>query len=1021
MPKLCTVPAGETISKGDAVCLSGWDTVPMVPRPTVTRATKANLDILKTIFGVAAADAAAGAVDILVAGEVADQDITSLGAGLSASRLVVTKYTLGDANHEAELRYIYETAHEGDVPPIYDAVSEQFVVGTSDKYGNLAIQPRHNSDETGYPKVYNLKAYGAVENWDAPNNVPTNDGTANLAAFNRALAAMQTDGNVGAKLVANGRFYFSNTLVLNQTIVFEGTSMNEPTAIGGPVVPDPVGVVTLRRSAPGTWLIFPAMNGPKRVTGIRLHSGALNIGGRPREVDAVPGLAASPADKTILRNLTIHCYHQNDMVPQGADETSALFSPIAGQSHGVHASTTFYAENVTVEFFAGDGFHIIGYYSNPAGPKNDDDYFGGSVDDSRLRTCTVGSCGRDGYHIYGTDATACLFDGCVAAGNRRYGFYDSTRQNTYIDCHAENNGSVALGPNFPAADNAIGAEYRTEGGSSIFIGCYAEGNGDRCLLDGDVTVIGGTIGNNNTSKDSTVFLLEHGVASRAPMAYYNDRGRADILALHPTYNPDAVKSLLAKFTLGTQNGNAVEAFQLTVTDYDPAKIPLQLDPLHPIAWDPPVVLDYSTLTYTDDSAGYGYRWWTLQNASVYRSVMRFPTTGANARYPAPWLTNGFFIGNENYRIGYNPDAMHFMAASNLPGAPPPIQFDGSAQTYEAGDVVWNSQPAPGNALGQVCTTAGTQGGPKGYRGYATTGSIVAGTTSLQLADATYFAVNQYITIAGLTPTFQIFALAAGIATLDQVAPAPGAVNAVVNVAATTGFANAADPHVTLDDATYFAVNQYITIAGVAGVFQILALDPPIGLSRVATLDGNPGAVAAGTAIFIVMVAWTTSGNLNVTVDDAAGLLVGQRITIAGVAPARITAISGTTVTVDQDPLATVTKQVVGFSNATFATFGSVRGTVTVSVTTNPQALPSSYETIKLTGNLATPTIITVPSEDGWSARFLDLTVRNGNTLTVQAATLNGTVYQLPNGQTQRLYIEYDGLYNIRPEGPSGEK
>ncbi len=402
-----------------------------------------------------------------------------------------------------------------------------------------------------------------------------------------------------------------------------------------------------------------------------------------------------------------------------------------------------------------------------------------------------------------------------------------------------------------------------------------------------------------------------------------------------------------------------------MTDYDPTQIPLQPPPPEkPKPWPLPVVNDYSTLLYTDDPASDAYRWWTLQNISYYRSVMRFPTIGSNARYPAPWFTNGFFIGNANYPVGSNPAAMHFMAAPTVTGQPPPIQFDGSSQTYEKGDVVWNSSPSPGGSLGQVCTTEGTQGSPRNI-GTTSSLAITAGDTSLTLGNETSFALGQYFTIAGLAGVFQItLPLAGTLVTFAPMAPVPG--------------------------------------------------------------------TPMGAAINVVTVAQTTAGSQNVTVDTTVGLLVGQHITISGIlAPnvRRITAIlDATTVQIDGgDPGNAGPLAVLAFNKATFATFGSARGTQTVDVTgLGPTiGLDGSYETIRLTGNLGADTTITVPSEDAWSARFLDLTVRAGSALNVKAETLPGTVYALLNGQTQRLYIEYDdlaggpaGVYNLRPESPA---
>jgi hypothetical protein len=667
MPTTCT--ASGPIVKGDAVCLSAWDTGAATNRPIVSRATAANLAALKTVFGVAKGDAVdAGAVDVLVAGEVADQSITSLSSGLSASRLVVTKYSLGDSNREAELRYIYDTTGEADDPPVFDAVAERYLVGTSDENGNLAIQPRHSSDETGFPKVYNMKAYGGVPDYD----FFAGKGTDNLPAFNRALAAMRVDGNVGAKLVADGRFYFSDTLVLNQTIVFEGTSMNEP---GVDIPGSP-----LKRSSPGTWLIFPAINAKgARVPGIRIHGGALGEVDNPKVGEA--------ADKTSLRNLTIFCkVADGDMVPEGADATS----------HGVHASTAFSAENVTVEFFAGDGFHLMGYYRDPANP---DVLLGGSVDGAVVRNCVVGSCGRDGFHLEGGDATACVIDGCYAAGNRRYGFFDATRQNTYLGCLAYVNG--APGIRLPAPGET-GSEYHTEGetNTSTFIGCYAEGGDVNDIryhpsqFYGPVTIIGGTIGANYISEDSTCFILEGaGRASRAPLIYENTRA-----------------ATLVNLEFGQQDALCgVLNFVL------------------------PNFPDPNVIRYNEATG-----WWGLNNSSSHdRTCLRFPTQVAAPRQPAPLFEHGIFYGTPT-SLGDPGASRAITNHSSGTGVP-------TGGTWEVGDVVWNRAAVPGGPVGWVCTVAGTEDAAlAGVHLTADAGD----TSSVTVNDVSTLTQWQYITFAG---------------------------------------------------------------------------------------------------------------------------------------------------------------------------------------------------------------------------------------------------------------------------------
>jgi hypothetical protein len=199
-------------------------------------------------------------------------------------------------------------------------------------------------------------------------------------------------------------------------------------------------------------------------------------------------------------------------------------------------------------------------------------------------------------------------------------------------------------------------------------------------------------------------------------------------------------------------------------------------------------------------------------------------------------------------------------------------------------------------------------------------------------------------------------------------------------------------------------------------------------------DPSPGGpigqvcIASGTLTSTPFVGVQTAdpvnlGDTTVKLNKVDGLASRQYITIGGGTDVyTIVKVTPSNSTIDIAPgaLANVLiGKAIAFSPARFATFGSVRGTVTADVTVTT-ALDASYETIKLIGSLAADTTITVPSEDGWSARFLDLTTRNGHALKVNAATSPGMAdYALTNGQAQRLYIEYNAsvpAYNIRPEG-----
>jgi hypothetical protein len=166
-------------------------------------------------------------------------------------------------------------------------------------------------------------------------------------------------------------------------------------------------------------------------------------------------------------------------------------------------------------------------------------------------------------------------------------------------------------------------------------------------------------------------------------------------------------------------------------------------------------------------------------------------------------------------------------------------------------------------------------------------------------------------------------------------------------------------------------------------------------------------------------------DVTVKLKKVDGLKTGQYIkTKDGVAVYKIVKITPSDSTIDIAPGASTNiaaDEPIKFSPPRFTAFGSVRGIVTIDVTVKT-ALEESYEMIRLVGSLAAETRITVPSEDGWSACFLDLTTRNGHALKVNAATSPGMAdYALSNGQTQRLYVEYDKsvpAYNIRPAGPA---
>lgn len=182
------------------------------------------------------------------------------------------------------------------------------------------------------------------------------------------------------------------------------------------------------------------------------------------------------------------------------------------------------------------------------------------------------------------------------------------------------------------------------------------------------------------TEDSSAFILEHGVATRAPIVYKN-------------LNISAAKAIgvsLGDMSTTVQGpGTEMVAFQwatLTAADQN--------------------IEDRISLRYLDAPLAplgvRGHGWWALDhNLSFYRHMIRFLTASANARLFAPWFVNGIFLGQDDL----GPPKVSFTAAPNIPDS----QDGVDPRTYEKGDVVWNSEPSPGGPIGQVCITSGTQG------------------------------------------------------------------------------------------------------------------------------------------------------------------------------------------------------------------------------------------------------------------------------------------------------------------------
>lgn len=152
MPTTCT--ASGTIAVGDAVCVIAWDGG--ANRPTVARATAANLGTSKTVYGVTKVVSGGGTpVDVLVAGEAFDAGLFPggspmlSGTGAGSSHVVATDITQGSAANQCKLVRVERPN------------GSEHIVGTCDENGNIIVQPRASRD-TSPQHVFNVCSYGAV-------------------------------------------------------------------------------------------------------------------------------------------------------------------------------------------------------------------------------------------------------------------------------------------------------------------------------------------------------------------------------------------------------------------------------------------------------------------------------------------------------------------------------------------------------------------------------------------------------------------------------------------------------------------------------------------------------------------------------------------------------------------------------------------------------------------------------------------------------------------------------------------
>jgi hypothetical protein len=385
--------------------------------------------------------------------------------------------------------------------------------------------------------------------------------------------------------------------------------------------------------------------------------------------------------------------------------------------HGIRISSTCRLQNVGVESFtAGNGFDI----ECSVGAQT------GNADLTILENCfALGN--HNGYFIEGSESNACRILWCNAFANLNIGFYDGggVGGSTYVSCHG--------------AGNVVNNYQTSVSNAATFLNCYNEGS-SYVRLEGDNNVFGGNLCNTDTS--SSAFELNVGVATRAPFRFWNMKGPTSVRGTYGESLSYANMSVLGWDVLGAGADATIN--------------------------------DHTELSYGGSSDP---SWILYNDAANAREIMCFPTTLGNYRAPNPRFPHGISIGLRRPIAAMGGGSttatdLRMTASDIIPAA----QNDNYPQTYEVGDIIWDSAPAPGGRNGQRCITAGTLFGV--YPASMPTATTTTGTTCT-FSSTTAIHPGQYIAVAGISGTRKITAVSGTTVTVNS------AFGSVVSTAAVT--------------------------------------------------------------------------------------------------------------------------------------------------------------------------------------------------------------------------------------------
>ena len=296
-----------------------------------------------------------------------------------------------------------------------------------------------------------------------------------------------------------------------------------------------------------------------------------------------------------------------------------------------------------------------------------------------MRNSTVRGFSRYGVRIYasesgGTDSTTgnangWKLDTCLIRNNGGDGVYvdgNDANVGVAIRVSSDNNGgwgfydNSLIGNTYVGCDtsgNALGPMWSDRASARVTLIGFWEDGGGLSTLGLSVMSYGGNGG--NPSPASNCFAMTYGVALHAPFKHLNQKGAV---------------------TVGAQLGVATTA--LAVMAFGATSESASND-----AWK----LKFDTT----------YNVWYLQYAdsSLFQPIAYPNSTGAlwtAKKFTGPVFQNGYAVKNSG--------AAYSSAKVRMLGTAAP-----TTDTYEQGDIVYNSAPASGGYIGWVCTVGGTPG------------------------------------------------------------------------------------------------------------------------------------------------------------------------------------------------------------------------------------------------------------------------------------------------------------------------